>query len=725
MPQRARTRAWAAALLAAMLPAAAAADPPAGKDNDTCLLFYGKGQGHRRAHLIHCISKRRVRIARGDVLEYEIFVPSKSLVNNGGVDVLFTDQRMRRFRDVQVDGKSVTDQNGIPSHPAARLDRAVGKWYARKIPLDAAAGRTTERLVLIHHGSRAGDYVILLDNIRIRRADGPAVTYYENGAAPLGETVRAEGYSKHPGLISVPRAAASPARDLAHFARLGARQAARQRACEAIIEEWKAIRSWLDQAKYPRVAEPLSAAGEQMDRLLNDTTLTPDAFDESLKKARNALAGLALSAGSAARPRLARLQKHPGHIVVDFGKQLGPATWRASGFLHGMSKDRPTDPLIAPLRPQMFRDRLTWMGGAAGVLGNHHRVKKLGATHVLVLSDSHGYGRGPHKWWPGDNGDWSKWEALVEGVVKRIQQAGCSVQYDIWNEPDIEMFWKFGVKTKQTWGRWLKTWEVAHKKIRSLDPKAVIVGPSLAGYREELFKSYLQYAKERGVLPDVFSWHQMGLDLGFVRKAETVRAMMKQQLGVKELPISINEFAGPTYQFSPGALVQFFAVFEQAKILSASKSCWDDEGCSNCNNVSLNGLLTHPEQRPRSAWWAYKGYADVTGTLVHVSRKGAIHAVAGHDPASKQARVVLGLFHGGGAGPHAVRFNNLDKARHLIRDGKVHVTAAWIPNTRRKELARPIAALEGEYEVRDNTLVVALPHVGPTDAYTLRLVAAR
>jgi hypothetical protein len=338
---------------------------------------------------------------------------------------------------------------------------------------------------------------------------------------------------------------------------------------------------------------------------------------------------------------------------------------------------------------------------------------------MLVVSDSHNYKYAG--WWPGDNGDWSRWESLVETVVKTCQEKGYKVQYDIWNEPCIGQFWPFGIKKKEGRDRWLETWRRAVRKIRSLDPQAVIVGPSNGGYDLNFFKIFLEYAKKHDVLCDIFSWHQMGLDLNFPKRAEAVRGLMKE-LGIKELPISINEYAGPSFQVSPGALVQFFSVFEQAKILSANKSCWGDPcGGNNCDNVSLNGLVTKPDNKRRSVWWAYKGYADITGTLVHVVRKGAIHGVAGLDNKRKRAGVILGIFQSRGAGPHIVRFTGMDTIPFVIQEGKVHVQASWIPDTEFKPLSRPIATLDTDYETDGKTLTVVIPYIGPKDAYSIML----
>jgi hypothetical protein len=85
--------------------------------------------------------------------------------------------------------------------------------------------------------------------------------------------------------------------------------------------------------------------------------------------------------------------------------------------------------------------------------------------------------------------------------------------------------------------------------------------------------------------------------------------------------------------------------------------------------------------------------------------------------------MVLGLFHSGGAGPHVVRFTGLSKVPFLAGRGKVHVEAAWIPDTRFAPLARPIRTVDTGHDVRDGALAVVVPYVGNRDAYTVKLTA--
>jgi hypothetical protein len=192
--------------------------------------------------------------------------------------------------------------------------------------------------------------------------------------------------------------------------------------------------------------------------------------------------------------------------------------------------------------------------------------------------------------------------------------------------------------------------------------------------------------------------------------------------GIKIERFCVNEWIGPKQQTMPGYAVRFFASGERAKIDGACHACWGDAepNCSNCENMSLDGILTHPDKKPRSTWWAYKAYADVTGQLVKVTPGKYVDGVAGRDLKAKCARVVLGR-DGGSVGDVRVRFDNMRAVGYLANNGKVHVKADRIPDSGWSALEKPVVELDRDVDVVDGSLSVTLPNFGPTDAYLVTL----
>ena len=284
----------------------------------------------------------------------------------------------------------------------------------------------------------------------------------------------------------------------------------------------------------------------------------------------------------------------PETVIVDLAVDEGPITYRASGFLHGMTGDEPPDHLVAPLKPKLFRD---WADGPVGAFATNPRVQRLGARQQLVVSDSWGdrYGFGRSQHWPGDGGDWAEWENLVADLVTRAKGQQCVFEWDIWNEPDTETFWG------RDQSQFYETWRRGYVKIREFDPEAVIVGPSLSGYERQSLLDFLTYAKSHNVLPDILSWHEFGWEEQNVSRqipdhVTEMLTLMKEQ-GIRISRISLNEIVGPDCQLKPGPTLGFFVGVERASVEGACHACWDEEDgkFSNCNNISLDGLLT-PEE---------------------------------------------------------------------------------------------------------------------------------
>lgn len=399
-------------------------------------------------------------------------------------------------------------------------------------------------------------------------------------------------------------------------------------------------------------------------------------------------------------------------VVVDLSVDLGLATYRASGFLHGMTAMEPAQELVAPLKPKLFRNQAA---GPTGAFATYQRVAALGARSQVVVSDSYW-----DRKWPRTDSNWKRWEATVEDLVEEAKRNGCTLEWDIWNEPETDYFWEVDQ------ARFFETWRRTVLKIRELDAQAVIVGPSLARYDGKYLEQFLVYAKANRVLPDVLSWHELdATDAGFriieADAADARRLLAEHQIAVGRL--CINEIIGPGLHTRPGAAVRFFAALERARVDGACHATWPDADDGH-NPHSLSGILTQQEKLPRSTWWAYKGYADVTGRLVSLQPSATVDGVAGHDADAKETRTVLGRVAGDApAGAVELHFINLASAPGLVLDAKTHITAQRIPMSAWESLPSPVAVLDAWHEVRDDQVTLTLPEFGPDDAYLITVRA--
>lgn len=399
-------------------------------------------------------------------------------------------------------------------------------------------------------------------------------------------------------------------------------------------------------------------------------------------------------------------------VIVDLAEVKGSATHRASGFLHGISAEQPDDHIVRPLKPKLFRLH----ANAALTPSLYHRLTGYGASVQGVISDSYGY-PGPSGLWPGDGGDWTRWEQLVEELVREADSKGLQLHWDIWNEPDHPQFWDRSAE------QFFEAWKRAVRTIRRVNPKAIIVGPSLARGPSHYLYGFLLSAHEDNVLSDIISWHDMALD--HPNNVVNVRQFSVKR-GIPDRPISINEFRYSDGTHHPGHLVWWLSHIEEEAPESAAYSCWPDrEGYSNCETYTLDGLLSSGGLQ-RAAWFAHKGYVEITGQLVGVGSSGfKVAGIAGIDSDLQTGRLILGRREGAvvsAEGSIEVVFRNVDRLSPSLKEQQIFVRAERIPDL--GLLDSPQVTIAAPYPVVKNELRIELKDFKPGEAYTVVLGTA-
>ena len=386
-------------------------------------------------------------------------------------------------------------------------------------------------------------------------------------------------------------------------------------------------------------------------------------------------------------------------VTVDFGVTKWPATQRASGFLHSISATQPSAALLNPVKPKLIRST------DSTIFSIYSRMTPLGTKLMIVISDKNGYSSFPR----------SDWETLVTNLVTTAKNNGYSIQWDIWNEPNLSSFWN------ASQAQFFDTWKRGYQRIRAVEPNATIVGPSASGFDSGYIQAFLNYAKANNVLPDVLSWHEWYGGTDIPGNVQSIKNWMASN-GININRISINEMIYQSEFTSPGATARYLAGAEYAEVESAAHACWSDNGTENCfGTKSLDGILTTDGANPRSVWWVYKGYADITGNIVGVTATSGVGAIAGADAGSSSGGVVIGRI--GGSGAVNVQFNNVDSASFL-NNGGVRVVAQRIPDSNTGALASPTTVFDTNYTVTNDSFTVSLPNFSLSEAYILRLSPA-
>ncbi|RGP65405.1 glycoside hydrolase family 39 [Fusarium sporotrichioides] len=253
-----------------------------------------------------------------------------------------------------------------------------------------------------------------------------------------------------------------------------------------------------------------------------------------------------------------------GVATVDLAVTTGPPRHLASGILYGIP-DKPDQ------IPERFYREIGFNYGRGGgsqlpntrgyavsnddykerfssALSNYKTTRKYGGEFIYLLPALWGADGGqPESFeYPGDKGDWTRWDAFLEQTLKDIQDYGMTegLVIDIWNEPDLSFFW--GASKEQ----WLALWSRTFKKVKETLPSMRIAGPSISAIpttTHEWWNDFLSECLKNDSLPDQWAWHmESGND------CDTVAGSMKtfhELLAKFNIPldkaqdVNLNEYA--------------------------------------------------------------------------------------------------------------------------------------------------------------------------------------
>ena len=422
-------------------------------------------------------------------------------------------------------------------------------------------------------------------------------------------------------------------------------------------------------------------------------------------------------------------------LSVNLASTRGLATGVGEGFLYGVSQDgtQPADQFLQPLRLNAFRGggHVTrgWIGDGyqygSGtqtdvntVLAQARRLTRspYSAQYQVLLSDLYGNdgGQPSNTVYPCTNGDCSNWIKFIDAVVGPLQSSGLTFAYDIYNEPDISVFWPNGsVNSTQ----YFQMWDSAYKELRRIAPNALIVGPSFAftpQSRSSQWQTFLNHVKAAGTVPDWITNH----DEGDVDDPVTVSQALNSALtsaGIPLRPLSANEYQ-PADRQTAGVTAWYLARFAQSGYTNAMRGNWV---C--CLTPNLTGVLTQTNGAwaANGNWWALRTYADMTGTLVNTSGQvGSTAISASEDSSAQRAVAVLGDSNGY-TGTATVTFSGLSSTPWLSNGGNVNVVVDRIPD--QSTLAAPQVVLNQNMSTSSGSISVPVTFQASHDAFAVYL----
>jgi hypothetical protein len=324
----------------------------------------------------------------------------------------------------------------------------------------------------------------------------------------------------------------------------------------------------------------------------------------------------------------------------------------------------PPDSLVVPLRPKVFTQAADGtspgLNPTADALEVASQAAGAGARVEMRLADA--IDSYPYVW-PG----WTQWLALVDQVVSARLSASTVTNiegYELWNEPNLT--WDTAAA-----GTFNDGWVRTFNEVRSLDKTTPIVGPSWNSWNEGLMSSFLTNAKANNAIPDYVSWHELQGSAPIPGDIAAYRAL-ETSLGISKLPISINEYARSGEEGIPGDLVSYIAQFERAGVDHACLGNWFPP------LGSLDGLVVNNSQ-PNGAWWLYKWYGDMSGSMVSTTpaTQSGLDGAASVDDSTQIVSVILG----GASGAGDIQINGF--AQLSCYGDSAQVTLESVPSTGR------------------------------------------
>jgi Ricin-type beta-trefoil lectin domain-like len=422
-------------------------------------------------------------------------------------------------------------------------------------------------------------------------------------------------------------------------------------------------------------------------------------------------------------------------LSVNLASVTGTAKSVGEGFLYGVSQDgtEPPDQFLAPLGITGYRggghassgwigDGYTYGSGTqadvAEVIAQAKRFTEspYHAQYQVILSDIYGAdGSQPSSTtYPCTDGNCLNWVSMVESVVDAIEAAGVTVTYDIWNEPDESIFWPPGMDTTQ----YFEMWNSAVQEIRSIDPSALIVGPSLAatpGQNSSEWQTWLAAVKADGTLPNEISDHLEGNGDDPVAVAQSIDSDLSSN-GISPIPLSANEFL-PEEQQTAGQSAWYLARFAQSGYANAMRGNW---AC--CETPDLGGVIVSNGSGGYSytgQWWTFRTYADLTGSLVSTSGEVGTTAISAAEDSSKRRAVAIIGDENGYTGAASVTFSGLSSVPWLANNGTVNVTVYRIPD--QSPLNSPLVVSSEIESTSSGSITVPITFESSHDAFAIYL----
>lgn len=252
-----------------------------------------------------------------------------------------------------------------------------------------------------------------------------------------------------------------------------------------------------------------------------------------------------------------------------------------------------------------------------------------GAKTTLLLSDlwlTHsGQSRPPTAW-----SNWNNYNTWVKATVASIVASGQEVDYwDVYNEPGWYGYYSPADFANVTPDDLLEQFLYTYQDIKSIDPSAQIIGPSVGimtftpiptnsstwtDWHQFDMTTFLDFCAQHGLQLAAVAWHEDGAGPQQIQLWATQAWALIRSLPALGHPVMyLDEYAAKPMQPVPGWDVGYLAAIANGSIAYSVRSCWD-----SCSPDTLDGLLLS-SGATTSGWFERRTYAQMTGEMISTS----------------------------------------------------------------------------------------------------------
>jgi hypothetical protein len=252
--------------------------------------------------------------------------------------------------------------------------------------------------------------------------------------------------------------------------------------------------------------------------------------------------------------------------------------------------------------------------------------------------------------------NWNYYSNWVASTVKAMVDSGQQINYfNVYNEPGGYDPAQGALWSQETPSRLLEQFLVAYRAIKSADPNAQVMGPSLefwADYPSQYGPDYhgfdmatfLKFAAANDIQLAALSWHEILDTLGANPEENTLlpatiedhvaeaRALIAQYPSLGNPKIIIDEYGMPEVQKIPGWDVGYLAALTNAGVTLASRSCFEND----CAYPDLDGLLLSNGTSASPDFYDRMVYASMSGNMVSTtSSSDTVSALGSYNAATR------------------------------------------------------------------------------------------